>query len=171
MPFDLLSQPCYWLTFRHWATNPVNCGRTSHTNEKQGTAALFASPKPRCLQWFQTQPSSLRGSPCIARTEQKSSQGKTEVGGVCFFINKSWCDERNLHSINSFCSPNLEFHMLLCRPFWLPRDFTAIIITAVYFPPQANTDHALKEQYGVIHLEAIISVLGNHLLKIQYCFD
>ncbi len=127
---------------------PVPCRcRASHTNGKQGTAALFASQKPGCLQWFQTQPSSSRGSPRIAQTEQKSSEGKAEVGGVCFYINNSWCDERNLHSIKSFCSPDLEFHMLLCRPFWLPREFTVIIITAVYFPPQANTDQALKELY------------------------
>ncbi len=33
--------------------------------------------------------------------------------------------------------------MLLCRPFWLQREFTAI-----YTPPQANTDQALKELYG-----------------------
>ncbi len=50
--------------------------------------------------------------------------------------------------LNPFCSPDLEFHMLLCRPFWLPREFTAILITAVYIPPQANTDQALKELYG-----------------------
>ncbi len=60
--------------------NSANCGRASHTNEKQGTAALFASQKHGCLQWFQTQPSSLRGSPCTARTERRSSQGKAEVG-------------------------------------------------------------------------------------------
>ncbi len=46
----------------------------------QGTTALFASQKPRCLQWFQTQPSSLQGSPCIARTERKNSLEKAEVG-------------------------------------------------------------------------------------------
>ncbi len=103
-PSDLLSQPFCWLTFSHWTTNSVNCGRTSHTNEKQGTAALLASQKPGCLQWFQTQPSSSRGSPCRG-------------GGVCFYIKNLWCDERNLHSIKSFCSPDLEFHMLLCRPF------------------------------------------------------
>ncbi len=80
----------------------------------------------------------------------KELTGKSRGGGVCFYINNSWCDERNLHSIKSFCSPDLEFHMLLCRPFWLPREFTAIIITAVYIPPQANTDQALKELYGNI---------------------
>ncbi len=75
----------------------------------------------------------------------KELTGKSRGGGVCFYINNSWCDERNIHSTKSFCSPDLEFHMLLCRPFWLPREFTAIIITAVYIPPQANTDQALKE--------------------------
>ncbi len=122
----------------------MNCGLASHTNERQGTAALFALQKPGCLQWFQTQLT------CIVQTERKSSQGKAEVGGICFYINNSWCDERNLHSIKSFCSPDLEFHMLLCRPFWLPREFTAIIIAAVYIPPQANIDQALKELYGDI---------------------
>ncbi|XP_051537628.1 uncharacterized protein LOC127431288 [Myxocyprinus asiaticus] len=80
----------------------------------------------------------------------KDLSGKTRGGGVCFMINKSWCDQRNVHSIKSFCSPDLEFLMLLCRPFWLPREFTAVIITAAYIPPQADTDRALKELYGII---------------------
>ncbi len=80
----------------------------------------------------------------------KELTGKCRGGGICFYINNSWCDERNIHSIISFCSPDLEFHMLLCRPFWLPREFTAIIITAIYIPPQAKTDQALKELYGNI---------------------
>ncbi len=77
---DLLSQQFCWLTFSHWITNSVNCGRASHTNKKQGTAALFASQKPGCLLWFQTQPSSSRASPCTARIEKWSSQGKAEAG-------------------------------------------------------------------------------------------
>ncbi len=80
----------------------------------------------------------------------KELTGKSRGLGVCFFINNLWCDERNLHSIKSFCSPDLEFHMLLCRPFWLPREFTAIVVKAVYIPPQVNTDQALKELYGDI---------------------
>ncbi len=97
----------------------------------------------------------------------KELTGKSRGGGVCFYINNSWCDERNLHLIKYFCSPDLEFHMLLCRPFWLPRDFTAIIITAVYIPPQANTDQALKELYGNVseqktaHPDAAFVVTGD----------
>ncbi len=93
--------------------------------------------------------------------------GKSRGRGVCFYINNSWCDERNIHSIKSFCSLDLEFHMLLCRPFWLPREFTAIIIMAVYITPQANTDQALKELYGNIseqetmHPDAAFVVTGD----------
>ncbi len=166
MPFDLLSQPFCWLTFSHWITNSVNCVRASHTNEKQGNAALFASQKPGCLQWFQTQPSSSRASPCTARTEQKSSQGKAEVGAFVS-ISTTRGVMKGIYTIKSFCSPDLEFHMLLCRPFWLPREFTAIIITAVYIPPQANTDQALRELYGNIsdqettHPDAAFVITGD----------
>ncbi len=97
----------------------------------------------------------------------KELTGKSRSGGVCFYINNSWCNERNIHSIKSFCSPDLEFHTLLCRPFWLPRDFTAIIITAVYILPLANTDQALRELYGNIseqetaHPDAAFIITGD----------
>ncbi len=80
----------------------------------------------------------------------KELTGERRGGSICFFIKNSWCDERNLYSMKSFCSPDLEFHMLLCRPFWLPREFTANIITVVYIPHQANRDQALKKMYGNI---------------------
>ncbi len=164
---DLLSQQFCWLTFSHWTTNSVNCGRASHTNEKQGTASLFASQKPGCLLWFQTQPSSSRASPCTARIEQRSSQGKAEAGVFVSISTTRGVMKRNIHSIKSFCSPDLEFHTLLCRPFWLPREFTAIIITAVYIPPQANTDQALRELYRNIseqettHPDAAFIITGD----------
>ncbi len=46
-------------------------------------------------------------------------------------------------------------------------NFTAIIITAVYIPPQANTDQALKELYGniseqeIVHPDATFVVTGD----------
>ncbi len=169
---DLLFQPFYWPTFSHWITNSVNCVRASHTNEKQGTAVLFASQKPGCLRRFQTRfqmvPAiELTGFSVHRSDRTKELTGKSRGGGVCFYINNSWCNERNIHSIKSFCSPDLEFHTLLCRPFWLPREFTAIIITAVYIPPQANTDQALKELYRNIseqetaHPDAAFVVTGD----------
>ncbi len=74
--------------------------------------------------------------------------GKSKGGGVCFMINNYWWNRKNAHPIQSLCSLDLEYLTLLCRTFWLPRKFTMVIITAVYIPPQANTDAELKELYG-----------------------
>ncbi len=153
---DILFQPFYWPTFSHWITNSVNCGRVSHTNEKQGTAVLFASQKPGCLRWFQTQPSSSRASPCTARIGRKSSQGKAEVG---VFV-----------SILTTCGVMKGTYTLLnpsAPLIWNFICFTAITIMAVYIPPQANTDQALRELYRNIseqettHPDAAFIITGD----------
>ena len=82
-------------------------------------------------------------------------------------VNKAWCKPVSVHSLKSFCSPDLEYLVLLCRPHWLPRDFTAVICIAVYIPPQADTNVALKELYVTIskiensHPEAALIVVGD----------
>lgn len=54
------------------------------------------------------------------------------------------------------CSPDLEYLMLLCRPFCLPREFTSVVITAVYVPLHANTKLAKEKLHHSIsqHLSA-----------------
>ncbi len=73
------------------------------------------------------------------------SAGKTKDGGVCFMINKKWCDPRNISILSRSCSPHLEHLSIICRPFYLPREFPAIVATAVYIPPQADTSLALSK--------------------------
>ncbi len=94
----------------------MNCGRASHSNEKQGTAALFASQKPGLSAMVPDSAIKLTGSSVHRSDRTKELTGNSRGGGVCFYINNSWCDERNLHSIKSFCSPDLEFHMLHMLP-------------------------------------------------------
>ncbi len=134
MPFDLLSQPFCWLTFSHWITNSVNCVSASHTNEKTRECCVICLTETWMSAMVPDSAIELTGFSVHRSDRTKELTGKSRGGGICFYINNSWCDEWNLHSIKSFCSPDLEFHMLLCRPFWLPREFTAIIITAVYIP-------------------------------------
>ncbi len=105
----------------------------------------------------------------------KELTGKSRGGGVCFYINNLWCDERNIHSIKSFCSPDLEFHMLLCRPFWLPREFTAIIINWTTRTHCTNTTYLLSldtvqctsttlHMHNLLHLCTTICCSTNLLL-------
>jgi hypothetical protein len=42
-------------------------------------------------------------------------------GGVCLMINESWCYHNNVLELKSFCSPDLEFFTIKCRPHYLPR--------------------------------------------------
>ncbi|XP_036439332.1 uncharacterized protein LOC118816846 [Colossoma macropomum] len=99
------------------------------------------------------------------RTKQLS--GKSKGGGVCFLINNAWCDRRNVHFIESFCSPDLEFLTVFCRPAWLPREIMGLCLAAVYTPPQADSDLALGKLHEAIskqmtaRLEAALIVAGD----------
>lgn len=49
-----------------------------------------------------------------------------------------------------YCSPLVEFVTVKCRPFYLPWEFTAVIIMGVYILPSANATNVLAELYGPI---------------------
>ncbi len=78
----------------------------------------------------------------VLRMDRTAEAGKTKGGGVCFMINKKWCDPRNISILSCSCSPNLEYLSIICRPFYLPREFSSIVVTAVYIPPQADASLA-----------------------------
>ncbi len=81
----------------------------------------------------------------VLRMDRTAKAGKTKGGGVCFMINKKWCDPRNISILSRSCSPHLEHLSIICRPFYLPREFPSIIATAVYIPPRADTSLALSK--------------------------
>lgn len=91
--------------------------------------------------------------------------GKTRGGGLCIYINKAWCT--NSVITERHCSPNVEFLMVKCRPYYLPRELTSVIVTAVYTPPDANAKLAMKELHAAIskqqttHPEAAFIVAGD----------
>ncbi len=86
----------------------------------------------------------------VLRMDRTAEAGKTKGGGVCFFINKKWCDPRNISILSRSCSPHLEHLSIICRPFYLPREFTSILVSAVYIPPQADTSVALSNLHDEI---------------------
>ncbi len=81
----------------------------------------------------------------VLRMDRTAEAGKTKGGGVCLMINKKWCDPRNISILSRSCSSHLEHLSIICRPFYLPREFTSIIVTAVYIPPEADTGLTLSK--------------------------
>ncbi|WP_269689138.1 hypothetical protein, partial [Klebsiella pneumoniae] len=56
--------------------------------------------------------------------------GKKKNGlGVFFMINDSLCNHNDIQELKSFCSP--KFLTIKCRPFYLPRELSSVIVTAV----------------------------------------
>ncbi len=90
----------------------------------------------------------LHGLNCYRADRDSSLSGKTRGGDLCVYINKEWCN--NAAVISKHCSSLVEFMFVKCRPFYLPREFTAIVIAAVYIPPCANAKDALRELYSAI---------------------
>lgn len=50
-------------------------------------------------------------------------------------------------TVDCHCSPDLEYLSVKCRPTYLPREFTAVLITIVYIAPDANASTAT----GLLH--------------------
>jgi hypothetical protein len=88
-------------------------------------------------------------------------------GGLCIFVN-SWCMKSNSQEVLRFCSPEIEYLMISCRPHYLPSKLS-IFFVAVYLPPQtdAGTKTALNELYTAIskqenaHPEVAFLVAGD----------
>ncbi len=103
----------------------------------------------------------------VLRMDRTAEAGKTKGGGVCFMINKKWCDPRNISILSCSCSPHLEHLSIICRPFYLPREFSSIVVTSVYIPPQADTSLALSNLHDVIsgynnkHPDAAFIIAGD----------
>ncbi|XP_068604292.1 sorting nexin-7 [Brachionichthys hirsutus] len=105
----------------------------------------------------------------LFRADRNHLSGKTRGGGLCVYINRGWCT--NCSVVSSHCSEAVEHLTIRCRPHYLPREFTAVFVVAVYIPPSANANEALRELHDNIgkqqhkHPEALYVVAGdfNHV--------
>ncbi len=75
------------------------------------------------------------------RADRTADSGKSRGRGLCVYSNNSWCTSTVI--TDTYCSPDLEYLSVRCCPFNLPREFTVIVITAVYIHPRANITTAL----------------------------
>lgn len=79
--------------------------------------------------------------------DRNANSGKRKGGGLCIYVHKCWCT--NAQVTDAHCSPELEYLTIKCRPFYLPREFSAVMVTAVYIP-DANANTALSILHGTV---------------------
>ena len=100
---------------------------------------------------------------------REATSGKMRGGGVCLFVNNSWCTTSNINEVSRYRLPEVEYLVISCRLHYLPRKFSSTLFVAVYLPPQpdAGTKTALNQLYKAIskeenaHSEAALLVAGD----------
>ncbi|KAK3523223.1 hypothetical protein QTP86_022942, partial [Hemibagrus guttatus] len=91
--------------------------------------------------------------------------GKTKGGGICFYINNSWCTDVKV--LSQLCSPDLEAFIINCKPFYSACEFSSFILVGVYIPPQGNVceaQRALADKIQSVERtnpDALVIVLGD----------
>ena len=72
----------------------------------------------------------------LYRQDRTAASGKIRCGGLYIFVNNSWCTISK--EVSRFCLPEVEYIMIICRPHYLPREFSSVFFVAVYIPPQTE---------------------------------
>ena len=64
---------------------------------------------------------------------------------MCAYINKQWCHQNNITIKHKAVSPNLEIMTLGLRPYYLPREFSHVVLTVVYIRDRSVANQAREE--------------------------
>ncbi|GFR63458.1 endonuclease domain of the non-LTR retrotransposon LINE-1 [Elysia marginata] len=77
--------------------------------------------------------------------------GKLSGGGVCMYVNTKWCSPHNIYVKHKHCDQHIELLTLSVRPYYLPREFSHILVTTVYIYPISNYTQASETLSSHIH--------------------
>ncbi|KAK3567779.1 hypothetical protein QTP86_026457 [Hemibagrus guttatus] len=102
----------------------------------------------------------------VHRMDRTVESWKSRGGSVCLMVNSSWCNSASIVPLMLlYTQPGTTDYEMLS--FFLTREFKSVIISAVYIPPQADTDTALYKlhealaQHQTQHRDAALIVAGD----------
>ncbi|KAK7877850.1 hypothetical protein WMY93_031490 [Mugilogobius chulae] len=80
----------------------------------------------------------------LLRADRTAESGKKKGGGLAVFVNEKWCKPGHCVVKEQRCNKDIELLAVSVRPYYLPREFTHVIVIAVYVPPSANAETACE---------------------------
>ncbi|KAI2649597.1 RNA-directed DNA polymerase from mobile element jockey [Labeo rohita] len=98
--------------------------------------------------------------------------GKRKGGGLAVLVNNRWCNPAHITVKECICNPDVELCAVGLRPYYLPREFSHVVMVIVYAPPSANpsivcdTIHSVIARIQTQHPSAFIAISGdfNHII-------
>ena len=71
--------------------------------------------------------------------DRTAESSKRKGGGLAVFVNDSWCNCGHITVKEQVCSKDIELLAFSMRLYYLLREFTQVIVCAMYIPPSANS--------------------------------
>uniref|UniRef100_A0A3P9LKD5 Reverse transcriptase domain-containing protein n=1 Tax=Oryzias latipes TaxID=8090 RepID=A0A3P9LKD5_ORYLA len=105
----------------------------------------------------------------LMRADRTKESGKRKGGGLAVFVNNRWCKSTHITVKEQICSKDIELLAVSMRPFYLPREFSHVIVIATYIPPSANGDDACDVLHSVVN--RLLTQSPNALLLISGDFN
>ncbi|XP_023814848.1 uncharacterized protein LOC111947981 [Oryzias latipes] len=104
----------------------------------------------------------------LVRADRSAAQsGKKKGGGLAVFVNDRWCNPNHITVKEQNCSKDIELVAVSVRPYYLPREFSHVLVVTVYVPPSADAAvacervHSTVSQLQTQHPQALILISGD----------
>nr|XP_054604483.1 uncharacterized protein LOC107395178 [Nothobranchius furzeri]XP_054604484.1 uncharacterized protein LOC107395178 [Nothobranchius furzeri]XP_054604485.1 uncharacterized protein LOC107395178 [Nothobranchius furzeri] len=110
---------------------------------------------------------SLPGFLTVRADRDLKRSGKRKGGGVAVLVNNRWCHPCHVSVKCRRCSPDVELLAVSCRPYYLPREFTSVVLATIYIPPSAIAENACDAISSVVaklqtqHPNAFVAISGD----------
>ncbi len=76
------------------------------------------------------------------RTGTAPGAVSAKEGGLAVFVNNRWCNPAHITVKECICNSDVELCAVGLRPYYLPREFSHVVMVIVYTPPSANPSTA-----------------------------
>ena len=67
--------------------------------------------------------------------DRMAGTGKRKGGGLAVFVNGRWCNSGHITVKEQVCSVDIKLLAVGMMPYYLPIEFTQMIVVTVYTPP------------------------------------
>ncbi|XP_023808257.1 uncharacterized protein LOC111946947 [Oryzias latipes] len=110
---------------------------------------------------------SVNGFTLVRADRSAAQSGKKKGGGLAVFVNDRWCNPNHITVKEQHCSKDIELVAVSVRPYYLPREFSHVLVVTVYIPPSADAAvacervHSTVSQLQTQHPQALILISGD----------
>lgn len=91
----------------------------------------------------------LQGFTAVRADRDTQACGKSKGEGFIVYINNHWCNSGHVSVEVVWCCQDLELLAVSLRPYYLPREFSHMIVIYVYIPPRGDAAAACEKIQAV----------------------